>query len=170
MNPHLQRFPDMGRVLRRSFHVAEQCFDCACLYDGCKAKPQPKSGRLTCGRYTRLPDVLPGACGQTFPETPALRRLCYCGEPMAKGKRLCDSCRTRNRRRTKREHMRQYMKRRRDSGRPFPAQGRPPRRRVSDERKQGGLCVCPPSGRGTSVLTPSLSKANSHRPRCPPVR
>ena len=34
-------------------------------------------------------------------------RICDCGAPLSKGKRLCDTCRTQNRRKTMREYMRQ---------------------------------------------------------------
>ena len=54
-------------------------------------------------------------------------RACGCGAILPKGRRLCDQCRTQNRRQTKRDYMRTYMEQRRavavgsDSGTPFPA-------------------------------------------------
>ena len=42
-------------------------------------------------------------------------RICGCGAPLSRGRRLCDSCRTESRRRTRREYMRGYMKQRRST-------------------------------------------------------
>lgn len=131
-----RRFPDFGRELRRPFEVHATCFDCAEFYDGCHAWPASKP--FACGAYTRLPDVMPGTCGQKFPETrhrtarpaerqedaaPAVRRrpprpkgesrLCDCGVTLPKNRRLCDPCRDQKRRRTRREYMRGYMQQRR---------------------------------------------------------
>jgi len=36
-------------------------------------------------------------------------RTCGCGAPLPKGRRLCDTCRTQNRRKAKRDYMRTYM-------------------------------------------------------------
>jgi hypothetical protein len=43
-------------------------------------------------------------------------RICGCGAVLPKGKRLCDTCRTQSRRRTKRRHMKGYMRKRRSGG------------------------------------------------------
>ena len=64
---NFERFPDFGKELRRPFEVHAACYDCADFYDGCEAWPASK--RFTCGEYNRLPDVMPGMCGQRFPET-----------------------------------------------------------------------------------------------------
>lgn len=56
---------DFGKELARPFGVAEQCFDCAEFYHDCQAWPANKP--WTCGDFLRLPDVLPGTCGQPVP-------------------------------------------------------------------------------------------------------
>ena len=64
------RFPNFGRELQRPFDVAEPCYDCAEFYEGCNAWPAstwPTSGPIPCADFNRLPDVLPGTCGQVFP-------------------------------------------------------------------------------------------------------
>lgn len=66
MTNGLQRFPDLGKELRRPFSVHEHCYDCAAFYDGCEAWPAAKE--FGCGHYQRLPDVMSGAFGQEFPE------------------------------------------------------------------------------------------------------
>jgi hypothetical protein len=54
-------------------------------------------------------------------------RICGCGVPLAKGRRLCDGCRVEARRQSKRQYMRTYMEQRRSaavgsaSDVPFPA-------------------------------------------------
>lgn len=116
MTKGFQRFPDFGKELKRPFPVHESCYDCAEFYDGCNAWPESKA--FTCGKYNRLPDVMPGTCGQEFPETAKaiptdVDRRCGCGEPLAKGKQCCDGCRQQNRRESKREYMRNYMQGRR---------------------------------------------------------
>jgi len=136
---NFRRFPDFGKELRRPFEVHASCYNCAEFYDGCEAWPASKS--FACRQYNRLPDVMPGTCGQQFPETrhrnerPAERgqgsvpaeqkrqsqrthargepRLCECGTALSKGKRLCDQCREQRGRQTKREYMRTYMQERR---------------------------------------------------------
>ncbi len=62
--------PDFSHELRRPFEVHENCFDCAELYDGCRAWPESRP--FACGRARRLPDVQPGACGQMFPPSRVL--------------------------------------------------------------------------------------------------
>lgn len=47
--------------------VHASCQDCADFFDGCEAWPAGKP--FACTRYSRLPDVMPGTCGQRFPET-----------------------------------------------------------------------------------------------------
>ncbi len=129
-----RRFPDFGKELRRPFEVHASCYDCAEFYDGCEAWPANK--RFACDRYNRLPDVMPGTCGQQFPQTrrrderPAEQgqtsvpaeetwqpqrtrargepRLCECGATLLKSKRLCNQCRAANRRATMRETKRRY--------------------------------------------------------------
>ncbi len=131
---NFKRFPDFRKELRRPFEVHAICYDCAEFYDGCEAWPAGKP--LACSRYNRLPDVLPGTCGQKFPETrrraerpaeqgqgsaPAEKKrqpqrtrprgephLCECGATLPKGRRLCDPCRATNRRTTMRETKRRY--------------------------------------------------------------
>jgi hypothetical protein len=61
----MSRFPDFGKELRRPFAVHENCYDCADFYDGCTG--WRASREFDCHRYYRLPDVLPGTSGQTFP-------------------------------------------------------------------------------------------------------
>lgn len=58
-------FPDFGKELRRPFEVRASCYTCADFYDGCEAWLAGKP--LACGWYNRLPDVMPGTCGQRFP-------------------------------------------------------------------------------------------------------
>ena len=131
-----RRSPDFGKELRRPFEVHAACYDCSDFYHGCEAWPASKS--FTCGEYKRLPDVMPGTCGQKFAETrygktrPAGRgqgstpaeqkpqpqrtrpkgepRLCECGETLPKGRRLCDPCREQRRRQTGREYMRRFSR------------------------------------------------------------
>lgn len=130
----MKRFPDFGKDVKRPFAVATQCYDCATFYDGCKGW---RASRVdACERYDRLPDVMPGDCGQEFPdhpaavtrqadagprnETPAPKarakrpkptgpRTCPCGTPLAKGKRYCEKCRAERRRATMRTYMQPYM-------------------------------------------------------------
>ena len=116
MSNGLKRFPGFGRELKRDYLVHERCYDCAEFYDGCKAWPEDKA--FSCGQYNPLPDVMPGTCGQVFPETANAiptdtDRRCGCGEPLPKSKQYCDECRRQNRRESKREYMRNYMQGRR---------------------------------------------------------
>ncbi len=146
----LQRFPDFGKEVRRSFEAHELCYDCAEFYGaghgehGCDG--WPASRELRCADRNRLPTVMPGTCGQVFPPSqrrrrttpqtlrepdrpadprPAARpkartpRQCACGASLNKGKRLCDRCRERRRKQSKRAYMRCYMSQRRSGmGRP----------------------------------------------------
>jgi hypothetical protein len=97
-------FPDFGKELQRPFAVAEQCYDCAELYDGCRAWPESKP--FQCADYNRLPDVMPDDCGQVFPaarmqgrKEPRLRQEtvahnrgeCRAPSPMPGGKQLARS-------------------------------------------------------------------------------
>jgi hypothetical protein len=136
----MNRFPDFGKELKRPFAVHENCCDCAAFFDGCEGSRASRGG--TCGRYDRLPDVMPGAYGQEPPERPVAvtrqvdagpreelglpkvrakrpkltgPRTCECGAPLAKGKRYCDKCRDRRRRDSKRHYMLPYMQNRRRS-------------------------------------------------------
>ena len=59
------RLPDFGRELARPFEVDERCFDCAELYHGCNARPENPDSH--CLDHLRLPDVMPGTCGQAIP-------------------------------------------------------------------------------------------------------
>jgi hypothetical protein len=70
------RFPSFGRELERPFDVADGCFDCREFYGeghgdvGCNAWPAsrwPTDGPCPCADFNRIPDVLPGECGQRFP-------------------------------------------------------------------------------------------------------
>ena len=121
--------PNFGKELRRDFEVHENCYDCADFYDGCPAWRASRD--FACQDFNRLPDVLPGTCGQKSP--PPRRqaacglapkpvehqtanrkaRTCGCGVALSKSKRLCDTCRTESRRQTRREYMRSYMGQRR---------------------------------------------------------
>jgi hypothetical protein len=65
MTRGFERFPDFSKELKRSFPIHENCYDCAEFYDGCNAWPESKVFR--CADYLRLPDVMPGTCGQLFP-------------------------------------------------------------------------------------------------------
>lgn len=106
----------------------------------------PASQELRCADRNRLPAVMPGTCGQAFPlsrgrhrtapqplpepdgpadSRPVARpkartpRQCGCGANLDKGKRLCDRCRERRRKQSKRAYMRCYMSQRRSGmGRP----------------------------------------------------
>ncbi len=61
----MHAFPDFDRDVRRPFAVDEDCYDCAEFYHGCNGCPASTPAR--CRDRLRLPDVMPGACGQTFP-------------------------------------------------------------------------------------------------------
>ena len=132
MSNGLTRFPDFGKELRRPFAVHDRCCDCAEFYGGCNAWPE--STAFCCADYLRLPDVMPGTCGQVIPPSrmkdrrepsglrtnrsageqesaakPQTTRQCPCGAPLPKYRQYCDDCRQQNRR----ESMRQYMRKRR---------------------------------------------------------
>jgi len=62
-----KRLTDFGKELDRPFEVHQNCYDCAGFYDGCPAWPAAKA--FACRIVTRLPDVMPGTCGQKFPAT-----------------------------------------------------------------------------------------------------
>jgi len=139
------RFHDFGRELKRPCILHDNCYDCAMFYDDCNGWRASRD--FACQDCHRLPDVgIDGRTGQEFPPSrqhalagslPTIRpgqagepraRTCDCGTPLAKGKRLCSSCRTENRRRTLRQYMQTYRKRRclavvgSDPDPPFPAQ------------------------------------------------
>jgi len=127
------RFPDFGHEVKRPHPVHDSCYDCAAFYEGCEGWRAAKE--FHCGHYQRLPDVMPGTCGQPWlekvfvpadpnkgsksvkqrPSPPEPKpksgraRQCDCGETLAKGRRYCDRCRGRKRRKA----MRQCMRRRR---------------------------------------------------------
>jgi hypothetical protein len=61
----MNRFPDFGKELRRSFEVHENCYECASFYDGCPAWPAARE--FACRQCDRLPDVPSGTCGQQLP-------------------------------------------------------------------------------------------------------
>lgn len=46
------------------------------------------------------------------PEARPRTRICVCGAPLAKGKRLCDACQAQNGRKTQHEYMRSYREQR----------------------------------------------------------
>ena len=66
----MNRFPDFGKELRRPFEVHENCYDCAEFYGpghgamGCQGWRASRG--FACRDFNRLPDVLPGTCGQMF--------------------------------------------------------------------------------------------------------
>jgi len=156
--------PDFDKEVQRPFDVHENCYDCAEFYDGCKAWPQSKE--FNCADFHRLPDVMPGTCGQVFPPSrmrsrrePRERksstvptgdgapvtadgnRYCECGASLLRGKRLCDRCRIQNRRKTMREHMRHKRASVAvdiDSGWPFSAAATHATRPGGEENTQGG--------------------------------
>jgi hypothetical protein len=117
----MNRFPDFAKDAKRPFAVHENCYDCAAFYGGCEGWRAPAEFR--CDRYQPLPDVMPRPWPQPFSrkrpwaqshgprQKPHERRTCECGESLAKGKRLCDECRTKRRRTT----MRTYVQNRRRS-------------------------------------------------------
>jgi hypothetical protein len=86
-------------------------------------------------------------------------RICGCGAPLAKGRRLCDGCRAEARRQTKRQYMRTYMRQRRsgvvgsDSGMPFPGQSTHVARGSGEDRPLTGHPMGVPRCEQTSVLT-----------------
>jgi hypothetical protein len=86
-------------------------------------------------------------------------RVCGCGAPLAKGRRLCDGCRVEARRQTKRQYMRTYMRQRRskvigsDSDVPFPAQSRHVERGGGEDRPLTGHPTGVPRCEQASVLT-----------------
>jgi len=56
---------EFGKELHRDFEVHENCYDCGEFYDGCEGwRP---SQDFDYRRYYRLPNVLPGTCGQRIP-------------------------------------------------------------------------------------------------------
>jgi hypothetical protein len=57
---------NLGQEVARAFDVHENCYDCAGFYDGCPAWPAARE--FACHKYHRLPDVMPGTCGQPFPD------------------------------------------------------------------------------------------------------
>lgn len=106
--------PTFGHEVKRSFQVHAHCYDCVEFYSGC---PGWRASReFACRDYYQLHAVLPGSCGQVFPPSwmkgrreprelantnaPSGSRHCECGETLAKGKRLCDECRTERRKAT----------------------------------------------------------------------
>jgi hypothetical protein len=60
-----EKSSEFGHEAKRTFLNSEHCYDCAEFYDGCNA--WPASRRFCCADYLRLPDVMPGTCGQIFP-------------------------------------------------------------------------------------------------------
>ncbi len=137
-----KRFLEFGKELTRRFLVHEDCYDCAEFYHGCTG--WRASRERACDGFGRLPNVMPGTCGQVFPASRrrptmdsvlavegrlpvgvnpyagitthrARVRTCGCGAPLPKGKRFCDLCRIQNRRQTKRDYMRTYMEQRRST-------------------------------------------------------
>jgi len=177
------KFPEFGKELQRSFEVHEFCYDCAGFYDGCRAWPARKRFACpiydalpdvmpgTWGqRFPATTRKLAAAPvddesqGETQDRPPERKdrphaqvdgqRRCGCGEPLPKGKRLCDQCRIQNRRKT----MRQYMRQRRgsaavdaDSGVPRNAERTQRRRRSGDDLLPTGLWDGSPSSGQTSV-------------------
>ena len=68
----MNRFPDFGKELQRSFEVHENCYNCAEFYGpgrgvvGCNAWPAAKE--FACADYLPLPNVgVNGKLGQEFP-------------------------------------------------------------------------------------------------------
>jgi hypothetical protein len=61
-------FPDIDERLSRPFPVHENCYDCAEFHHGCHAWPEKRP--FACADYYRLPDVMPGTCGQVIPAVP----------------------------------------------------------------------------------------------------
>ncbi|MCL5280400.1 MAG: hypothetical protein M1376_10895 [Planctomycetes bacterium] len=178
----MRTFPNFGVELRRDFELHENCCDCPKFYGpdhgAMRCQGWHASRDFTCRDFNRLPDVMPGTCGQVFPlsrrRTPAhpepikqdqpengrqagpepdpatppaldtpredlpvtgprepaspRTRTCACGAALPKGKRLCDACRTQNRRRTMRQYIRSYREQqspaavRSDQDMPLPAQ------------------------------------------------
>jgi len=90
-------------------------------------------------------------------------RTCGCGAILPKGKRLCDTCRTQNRRQTKRHYMRTYMGQRRsaavDAGSdvPFPAAATQSTRASGGDSALTGLPDRDACSGTTSVLTKCVS-------------
>ena len=81
-------------------------------------QPPVESSRQTASK----PDTAPPAVEVPREDSPTSRprepgkpkaRICGCGAALPKGKRLCDTCRTEARRRTKRQYMQTYMEQRR---------------------------------------------------------
>jgi hypothetical protein len=177
----MHRFPDFDKDVRRPFAVAEDCCDCAEFYAGCHARPANPPTR--CRDYLRLPDVMPGTCGQVFPpprmqgrKEPRLyrqaqtgeqgpveprtgARVCGCGASLSKGKRFCETCRVERRRQTKRGYMRGYMEQRRSteidvvSDVPFTHATGSPMPACGEERPSKGRLARGVHPERTSVLT-----------------
>ena len=222
----MNRFPYFGKELRRPFEVHENCYDCASFYDGCKGWRASRD--FECWDFNRLPDVMPGTCGQTFPPSrrrarpelepepiepepaesrrptapepdtasiPAIEacpgdpptsrsseprqsgvRTCGCGADLPKGKRLCPTCRTEARRRTKRRYMRAYMKEHRppavgsDPDVPFTHAGTHATRGNAEDLPLTRPTLPPPHERSTSVLTPAKLQTGPGEPPNPDGR
>ena len=93
-------------------------------------------------------------------------RLCGCGAILPKGRRLCDQCRTQNRRQTRRDYMRTYMEQRRSaaaesgSGMPFPATATLSTQASGGNRVLTGLWPGVRAAEQTSVLTNAATGAS----------
>jgi len=80
-----KRFPDFGKEAQQPFPVREYCYDCTEFYDGCNAWPANRA--FDCADYHRLPDVMPGTCGQVVPPSRMQDRK----EPNVRGEVIADS-------------------------------------------------------------------------------
>ncbi len=146
--------PGFDEKLSRPFPVHEYCYDCAESYHGCSAWPEKRP--FDCADYYRLPDVMPGTCGQVFPPSrmqgrkkPRVRR-----EPATdKTEPQSQQGSTEGRRKYMREYMREYMRRRRANSAvsqplsevPSPHAGRPSDGRGSENVKHRPCAVRVPA-------------------------
>jgi hypothetical protein len=113
-----------------------------------------------------LVDVPPKNTPISQPDKPVKPpgRICGCGVPLPKGKRLCDGCRVEARRQTKRQYMRTYMRQRRsgvigsDSDMLFPAQSTHVARGGGEDRPLTGHPVGVSRCEQTFVLTEGVSQ------------
>jgi len=140
----MRTFPDFGRELQRPFEVHEDCYDCAEFYYDCKG--WRGSMDFACRDFNRLPDVLPGTCGQIFPPSRMRGRK----EPRVCPKTTSSKTSPQPQRRDPekwRKYMRGYMQRRRAA---LP--------------KSQSVSGVPVRGREPPVFGPGIENVNHTRP------
>jgi len=151
---------------------ASRDFTCADFHRLPKVAPGTYGQRFPASRRSERAEYQPAdtdivAGGDTCVEVASLShkihraktRTCGCGAILPTGRRLCDICRTENRRKAKRDYMRTYMEQRRSaavhsgSHMPFPATAMPSTQAEGDDLTLTGLWPRVPASGQTSVLT-----------------